>query len=189
MNKAISPSTEINLDPMPRVRLIPFIKAQLPWFIYRPQFGPSYDSLLTALVWQRRIRDQRITFGYKFEWHMAALWGLPEAMIMDVVEKFLVLKSDGFDDQQIGSRISVIRNVSADEETPIAAGIVAITKHHLKLEFPDYPVKLEPLVDHQICIVENYFRTHPEQLATEIAPCPTDWLKNIVRAGRSPTNI
>ena len=172
---------------LPRVRLIPGLKAQLPWFIFKPKFGPSRDGLLTALVWQRRIRDQRIKLGHKLWWHLAALWTLPEAMIMDVVEKYLVLRSDGFDDQEIAGRICNSRVTKVGEEAPVLEGLGVIIRYHLDLEFPNHPVDLLPLVDHQVAIVEEYFVDHPEELASIIRPCPADWLKHrIVRDEDKP---
>ena len=171
---------------LPRVRLIPGLKAQLPWFIGKPKFGPSRDSLLTALVWQRRIRDQRIKLGHKLWWHLAALWDTPEAMIVDVVEKYLVLRSDGFDDQEIAGRICNSRGTETGEETRVLAGIETITLNLLNLEFPNYPVGLLPLVDHQVAIIEEYFADHPGELAGIIRPCPAEWLKERVQDEDKP---
>ena len=176
---------------LPRVRLIPGLKAQLPWFIGKPKFGPSRDGLLTALVWQRRIRDHRIKLGHKLWWHLAALWDTPEAMIMDVVEKYLVLRSDGFYDQEIVGRICNSRGIRVGEETPGLDGIGEIIRYHLDLEFPNHPVDLMPLVDHQVGVVKEYFADHPEELASIIRPCPSEWLKERVqdedRPNFSPT--
>ena len=163
---------------LPRLRLIPTIKT-LVYGGFNPSLtNLSRDGLLTLLVLERRRRDPRIKLGSELHWHMAALWDLPEAMIMDVVEKKLVFRSDGFDDQQAVIRIRKSRNLEQREKMPDPADLVMIARHHLNLEFPDYPVKLTPLADHQVHIVEDYFSDHPEQLASEIASCPINWLKN-----------
>ena len=99
---------------------------------------------------------------------------------MDVVEKYLVLISDDFDAQDIYNRIWNSRDIPAGNEMPEVSDISALTRHILWTEFLDYPVVLEPLVDHQIRIVEDYFSDHPDQLARSIAPCSDDDLQHRV---------
>jgi hypothetical protein len=137
-------------------------------------------SILDRMVKRRKKCDSRLKNENINKWPEFRLWGTQEDMILDVTEKYHILKSEGVDETQIWPRIDAFRAVFGMGKIPQSPSLMEYVEYRLGIEDPQYLTFGRKLIQRQIDDCETFVR-HQMKNNTQLNNClPTDVLDRIL---------